>query len=350
MDCMVFRKRLNDLVEDNIAYDLKDAMLQHIVECEECRTVYEDELSLDAAIKKGLSIDSKAFKSSRTQIMKSIDKNKYGTSPMKKFMNHLRKYRGTYTSIAAVITVAIVITPYIGKSGLGFTAKKSENMSNAQIASKSSESFKNEMSTAKSAPKMQSNSVKGQAEAKQDTSLAITNRDIPERAFEKKALNKTYMPNFNNGWTDSVNKKYSATVEGRGISSEDEGVATIVVKEAATENQWAFNLLNNEDQQSSPKSVYWIDDEKLLVIVGIAQGHASKGGNLYMLNTNTAETITADPKNTANLQNGSEIMRVVSTNKLPNNQLEINIEVSVYDDDIQNEFHAENRIIIVPIK
>jgi hypothetical protein len=103
-------------------------------------------------------------------------------------------------------------------------------------------------------------------------------------------------------------------------------------------------------QQKTPKFVRWIDDENLLVIVGLAQGHASLGGKLYMLNINSLETTNADPESKANLENGSEVMKVAATKILPDNQLEINVEVSVYDDDIQNKYHVENRTIVMPLK
>jgi hypothetical protein len=349
MDCKIFIKRLTDLIEDNISYDLKDAMLEHITECETCRALYEEELSIDETIKRGLSIDPKFFKSSRAEIMKSIDKNKYGTSYMKKLINYLKKYRGTYTSVAAVIAAVIFIAPYISRNGVSFGAKKSEDYENASsLARSTTEKAAGGAELRIAAPQAQLKSA--EVEGAEDNSMSIKSAEseIYNASFEKKPLDKQYKPGNNTSWEYSESKEFSATVEGRGKISKDEGVATIVVKEQKTGEQWVFSLLENETQQMSPRFIHWIDDENLLVIVGIANGHASLGGQLYVLNINSLETTNADPENKANLQNGSVVMSVASTKTLPNKQLEITVEVAVYDDDIKNNYHAENRTIIVP--
>jgi hypothetical protein len=349
MDCKIFIKRLADLIEDNISYDLKDAMLEHITECEACRALYEEELSIDETIKRGLSIDPRFFKSSRAEIMKSIDKNKYGTSSMKKLINYLKKYRGTYTSVAAVIAVVIFIAPYISRTGVSFGAKKSGDYENANSLVKSTaEKAAGSADLRMAAPQAQLKSEG--VEDSQDNSMSIKSAESEayNANFEKKSLDKQYKPSNNTPWEYSETKKFSATVEGRGKTSKDEGVATIVVKEQKTGEQWAFSLLENEIQQMSPRFIHWVDDENLLVIVGLANGHASLGGQLYMLNINSLETTNADRENKANLQNGSVIMKVASTKILSNKQLEITVEVSVYDDDIKNNYHVENRTIIVP--
>lgn len=349
MDCRIFRKRLYDLIEDNIAYDLKDAMLEHIAECEVCRALYQEELSIDETIRRGLSIDPRMFKSSRAEIMKNIDKNKYGTSPMKKLINHLKKYRGAYTSIAAVVAAAIFITPYLSKTGIAFGAKKSAMPKSASmdkapsLAQSASEGLRSTAESKSAAPKIQTKN-----EETADNTLSVKNADAYIPRFGKKQLDKNYKPTFNTPWQTSLSKFYSATLEGRGDSAQDEGVAVIVVNQTSTGQQWSFSLLDNDMQQISPRSIYWVDDENLLVVVGLAQGHASLGGNLYMLNINTCKTRNVDPENRANLQNGSVIVRVASTKVLPSKQLEITVEVAVYDDDIKNRYHVENRTIVIP--
>ena len=354
MDCKVFEKRLIDLIEDNMSYDLKDAMLEHITECKACRVLYEEELSIDETIKRGLSIDPRCFKSSRAEIIKNIDKNKYGTSIMKRLINHLKRYRATYTSVAAVVVAAIFITPYISKIGISFGAKKSASYDNtSSLAKSTAERASGSTDLRIAAPEAPEAQLKiAEAEATQDSNVSIKSSEVEiyNASFEKKALDKQYNPSYNTPWIETISKKYSAAVEGRGEASQEEGVATIVVKKQETGEQWAYSLLRNEMQQMTPKFVRWVDDENLLVIVGLAQGHASLGGKLYMVNINSLETTNADPENKANLQNGSVIMKVAATKILPNKQLEITVEVSVYDDDIQNNYHKENRVIVIPFK
>jgi hypothetical protein len=230
--------------------------------------------------------------------MKSIDKNKYGTSPMKKFINHLKKYRGTYTSLAAVVAAVIFITPYLSKTGIAFGAKKSAAPESAhkvmqpQMTQSASNASADNAASKGIAPKNQVES-----KTAENNTLSITSADVSIPRFEKKLLDKDYKPKFNTPWQTSLSKQYSATLEGRGVGAQDEGVAVIVVKQTSTGQQWSFSLLDNDMQQISPRFIYWVDNENLLVVVGLAQGHASLGGNLYMLNINTCWKVYSNISN-----------------------------------------------------
>jgi hypothetical protein len=348
MDCKIFRKRLTDLIEDNISHDLKDVMLDHITECEACRLLYEEELSIDEVIKKGLSIDPTSFRSLRGDIMKNIDKNKYGTSPMKKIINHFKKYRITYTSAAAIITAAVLITPLLDTTNIGFGAKKSESKQNKELVSSAVDSASGAADQKMSQPQVQGKSDIESAGANQSFEMRNLVEYSPK--FEKKSLDKGFKPSFNTPWEDSISKKYSATVEGKGAEAFEEGIGVIVLKDIKAGTQWSYSLLDNEQKQFTPKNLKWIDDENLLVVIGYGYGMVDFGGEVYFLNINTNEITKADPQNAAKTSKTSQITKILSVKTLPSKELEVNIEVLVYEDENLNANHRENRTIVIPFK
>lgn len=347
MECNVFRKRLPDLIEDSISFDMKEAMLQHICDCEACREVYEEELSIDDIFTKGLSVSPDSFRSLRSDIMKNIDKNRYGKGPFKKFLFHIKKYKGTYTTMAAVLLIAVFITPYIAKNSLFGSAKKNEQFSvlneaagasKESAVSKSEENNKASLSLKTADIPEQNNEVKTKTE-----DLAVY---MPK--FEKKVLDKTFKAAFNTPWENSLSKKYTATVEGKGEEAQEEGIANIVIKNLSADEQWSFSLVDNQEKQFTPKKIKWIDDENMLVTIGLGYGTVEQGGDLYILNTSTAELTKANPMTTFKAGEQSQVTRIVSVKLLPSNELEVTTEVLIYEDELKDKSHTENRTIIIP--
>ncbi|MCM8710748.1 DUF4652 domain-containing protein [Clostridium sp. SYSU_GA19001] len=350
MDCKIFRKRLTDLLEDNISYDLKDAMLEHVKNCEACKTLYDEEVFIDEAFKSSLAFDAQSFRSLRTDIMKNINKNKYGKNPVKKFLYNIKRFSKTYLYAAVFIIFAVIVTPYIIKNGFISLINKGIGM---EIANKSSEGAllenysvsgekeqKNQIAQSKAAEDNSTNSLKS-AEIKSEVKDAYMPR------FEKKALEKSYKPKLNTLWKNSTSKKYSAALEGKGPEAIEEGIANIILKEVNTGKQWSFNLVDNDGKQFSPKAIEWIDDEHLLVIIGYGYKAVNQGGLLYVLNIVDAGVYEADPNNTINLNPNSEITKILSVKRLSSNDLQIDVEVLVFDDEALNTSHRENRTIML---
>lgn len=346
MNCNLFKKRLYDFLEDNLSYDLRKAMLEHLKDCEACNALYKEELEVDETLKAGLIVDTQGFRSSRNHILDNIDKNRYGVSPIKRFIKHFKNYIGTYTSLVAVIVVFAFLIPYV-RTHEFLGVRKTANSPTAQ-SSKSSLA--------------QDNSVTDKSVGiKDETSLGIVNSGnaikpemkalndinyLPQ--FEKKLLDKATNVVFNTPWQTSLNKKYSATVEGKGTFAQEEGIGTIILKDLNNGQQWSFSLVNNNIKQFSPKLLRFVDDENLLVIVGLGYGMVHQGGNLYLLNINTGLTAKADPQNTANLDDKSEITKIQSVNMQDANILTIGVETLVYEDEDLNKNHRENRTITSP--
>lgn len=152
--------------------------------------------------------------------------------------------------------------------------------------------------------------------------------------FEKKELDKSAEPEFGTSWKDSINKKVSVCIEGKGPKAYEEGIGKIYVKDLSTGDKWSLEISQNEES-NSPKFIEWIDDENILVIVGPGYGTVGVGGNLYKLNVNTAAI--EDVYVTGSLKE-----QVVSVKKVDN---KLEMQLLIYDDDDLIKSHTENKTI-----
>lgn len=353
MDCNIFRKKLEDLVEDNLAYDLREAMFEHIKDCKECSDLYKEELEIDEMFRIGLSVDSQNFRSLRSDIMKNIDKNRYGVSPVKKIYTHFRNHIATYTSLAAMIAIFVFLVPYVKEHGL-FSTSKLNNMAKPQSAV-SSDAANHSMVTNGLVTDESRLGINSADSNESGDTRTLKNRNTMQNnlsiqympKFEKKVLDKNTEIKFNTPWENSLNKKYSATVEGKGSEALEEGIGSVVVKNLSSGELVSFKMADNQ-KQYSPKTVKWVDDENLLVVVGLGYGTVHQGGDIYLLNIDTALVTKADPQNTANLDNKSEIAKIQSVKMGESNNLIIDVEVLVFEDNLLNINHRENRTITSP--
>lgn len=112
IDCTQFKKRLNNLICDDISKTKKDEMLEHLNSCEECKRAYEEELSIDDAFKKCINISNDSFKSQGNDILQKIDKNRY-TGVSKRIFYCARKNAVSTGVIAALLVVFIVSGIYL---------------------------------------------------------------------------------------------------------------------------------------------------------------------------------------------------------------------------------------------
>lgn len=110
MNCRVFTENLERFIEEDMPEELKKEMKAHMISCESCRRLYEDELFIEKAFKEALSIDDVIFESQKDKIMSKIDKIKYVKSYHKnyKVYKSLLKIGGP---IAAAIAFIVLINP-----------------------------------------------------------------------------------------------------------------------------------------------------------------------------------------------------------------------------------------------
>lgn len=343
MDCNIFRKRLYDLLEDNLSYDLRGAMLEHIKGCEACSALYKEELEIDEMFKAGLYVDTQDFRSVRSNIIENIDKNRYGVSVFNRLIKHFKNYMGTYTSVVTIIAVFVFLIPYVRTHEL-VGVQKAVDMQSAK--SSLANGTQSNPSLSSSAVTKDALGIANEDKSKQVIIKALNDINyIPQ--FEKKLLDKDIKVIFNTPWEYSSNKIYGATVEGKGSEAQEEGIAHIVLKNLNNGQQWSFNLIDNQ-KQFSPKVLHFVDDENLLVVVGFGYGTVRQGGRIYLLNINTGLIAKVDPQNTANIDDKSEITKIKSVKLQDANMLRIDVEVLVYEDDTLNKNHIESRTIISP--
>lgn len=98
ISCITFKKRLNDFIYGSISDDLKKSLEDHVQNCESCRTIYNNEIEIEKAFKDVVNIRNIKFISSREEIIKNIDKNRYNKSFSNKLFYRIRKNIITYAA------------------------------------------------------------------------------------------------------------------------------------------------------------------------------------------------------------------------------------------------------------
>jgi len=86
MYCVILRKKINEYIEGDIDDDLNRTIEEHMEQCENCKKLYEDELRITLMLKMAFTANNIKFKSCRNNVIKSINRARYG----KGFMNNLK--------------------------------------------------------------------------------------------------------------------------------------------------------------------------------------------------------------------------------------------------------------------
>lgn len=148
--------------------------------------------------------------------------------------------------------------------------------------------------------------------------------------FNISSLSKDVKIVMNTPWEKSPNGKYEATVEGKGESSEEEGIATIIIRDVNSGAMKRLELDHGRELQKTPKTLEWADDSNIYVIIGKAFGTVTKGGKIYKVNIidGTAPLI-------ADTKNKEEFSSIHRTSK------GITVDKYVYEDDNYIKGHIE---------
>lgn len=297
MNCNTFRNKLYDYLEGNMSLDMRETMEMHMKHCEVCRKVYMEEKELEECFKEAFETDISDFTSSRAAIMKSIDKNRYSKSPFNKLKFNLKRHRRNYIAAAAILVLAFFTAPYIANRNK--TLKASDSTSGITEAQSKNNSAMADGDINQAKRFVQGAGTNDTA-VKNDTAIQPKMAEIPS-ASESKAKNR-YMPKFiktptdsktdikfGTAWKVSPNGKFQVSLDGKGPNAGEEGIAEILVNDKQSNSKWFLSLTDN-DRQYSPKYAEWLDNENLLVIVGLGYGTVSQGGEVFKLNINTAST------------------------------------------------------------
>ena len=337
MNCGTFRKKLDDYMEDNVSFDIRDAMDDHLNKCEGCKKIYEENILIDSMFKKALSAEGINFERSRENILNNIDKNRYSKNPIKKLYFNIKKNKMQYLSCAAVLAFILVAIPHISK------------IQNMQVAKNS----KMEVQSKKSVISNESLSVNfGDNNVSRSASPTTSKLKDTEVNKEDKVKKEVYMPKFykteikdffregalSSPWKNSPDKIYSACVAGKGEEFQEEGIANIFLMDYLTKKVWSFDIIKDplDKEQSTPKAFEWWDNENLLIVIGPGFGTVTRGGDLYLLNIQKGDVslIYKMPRG-EDKSIKEEIMSIQKINK------DLLLMVNVYDDDNYTKSHTE---------
>ena len=344
MNCKTFIKKLPEFMENTMIHDMKDAMEKHMNSCEECKRAYEAEKSLDDMFVNALQIEDIKLSSARAEIMKGIDRNRYGKSPLNKVKFGLRKFRWQIASSAAILAIAFTALPFFGGMGenkntdTGNVAMYTTEDSGPKM--KSAEAAREMLPTVEEAP-VQENSIAG-FDAPNSAFAADSqadNEQIYQPIFEKVDLEKAIKLDFATPWKKSPEGTIEVSISGKGVNAAEEGIAELVFTNKKDGSFWKLSLLENEAKQFTPMAVEWYDNDRLLVVIGFGHGTVTAGGDLIVLDVNTGKAVNLYPVNSKDVKN--QVTSAVRNG----NTIEVNVRL--YEDDNMVNFKEEKRILTI---
>lgn len=241
-----------------------------------------------------------------------------------------------YKKIAYLMLSVLFISSIISFTGCSKNKDKVENTKvttdkNEIVDSKDTDK-KTEDENVKSDAKDTKNESGG--DVKEEAGEDISKAEENKVKFVKHQLEKSVEPEFGTAWKNSINKKISACIEGKGPDAEEEGIGKIYVQDLSTGVKWSLEVIAGENQ-NSPKSIEWIDDENIISIVGLGYGTVAMGGNVYKINVKTGETTL--------LYDTKSLKKQVISAKRVENKLEL--QILVYDDEELIKNHTEKKVI-----
>lgn len=311
MKCSECKSKIIEYIDGTLSEDLDYEIKQHLLECENCKTYYEEEILIDKAFNEEFNLDNMNFNSSKNKIMASIDKDKYikgGIKIMKRKNNF-----GKGIAIAAVFFLLGFLTPmatkYFGTSG--------DKNASLMEAKQSADITKENANKSEEVQSKTSDNVAGVADsAKSATRESVDNYDMTKVSIDTKL-------EFNSGWKTA--KNLEATLEGKGNNNQEEGIGTIYIKDKQNNTMYKYTIKNN-GKQSSPLSINWYDDESLIVVNGLGYGTLINGVEAQLINVKTGDEFALYKVQ----ENNERIKSVVREGS------QLKITKAMYDEDMNN--------------
>lgn len=311
MKCNECKSKIIEYIDGTLSEDLDYEIKQHLLECENCKTYYEEEILIDKAFNEEFNLENMSFNSSKNKIMTSIDKDKYikgGIKIMKRKNNY-----GKGIAIAAVFFLLGFLTPmatkYFGTSG--------DKNASLMEAKQSADSTKENVNKSEAVQNKTSDNVAGVADgAKSVTKESVDNYDMTKVSIDTKL-------EFNSGWKTA--KNLEATLEGKGNNNQEEGIGTIYIKDKQNNTMYKYTIKDN-GKQSSPLSINWYDDENLVVVNGLGYGTLINGVEAQLISVKTGDEFILYRVQ----ENNERIKSVVREGS------QLKITKAIYDEDMNN--------------
>lgn len=112
MDCITFSKYIKDYIAEEMSEESAKEMLIHLNQCKECRRYYEEHMRSYKYFEGMFIANDHEFKSSRIEILNSINKNKYSKKYFNKLIFFIRRNYKWYASSIAVLILLIFISSF----------------------------------------------------------------------------------------------------------------------------------------------------------------------------------------------------------------------------------------------
>jgi hypothetical protein len=297
MNCYSFKKKLDLYLEGELQKDIKASMDKHISQCEQCRKIYEEEKEMEELLSKALSFEKIDFKSSRNEIINSIDKDKYKKGYKSNVKFHFIKNKKLYVMAASFLLILIMI-PFV-KGDISVFRNENKSVKS---------DFSNEINGSNNRETGLNNSAvkdSGEMDSSKDISYADNvnlnvdhindelfredsrHKGVNFRILDQEAVDKLLRYGKSKEKI-SPSKRYSAYIIGRGSNGQELGDGAIAIKDNINRTIKYYNTsIVDDGYTDSPKYVEWAADDILLFIVGAGYSDEIKGGNLYALNMKT---------------------------------------------------------------
>lgn len=330
--CQMFRKKSEEYIRHEVTDDMREALKKHMENCPDCREYLNEEIKLQKAYKEVIN-NNIEFNSLRSDILNSIDRNRYGKSLKARFRINILRHKGLYSGLAAACILIMLVSFKGGVNALydNFQTKKSS----VSYSQQKSTSASNENTIANSNEKKDTAVTKAdEGKTEKSNSEVAPQEALPQ--FKKEELIEVKNQEFNAPWKTSANELLSASVMDKGSEAQEEGIGKIGVKNNKTKEMWQFSVVEDA-KQYSPKYLEWWDDENILLIYGLGFGTTTRGGDLYLMDINTGKVTLIYSTN-------SKAAEVTKASRVNN---DIQLLINVYDDDsfMTEKSHRESGII-----
>lgn len=328
--------------DNNLTREQREEMIKHIKDCDSCRKKYNYEKKINDDFKSILHDYDPGFVSSRRSIMSKIDKKKYPMSLTEKAGYKLKKNR--WIAVAALIAVITLSSSVIAipkiinmqqsavNKNASVSAEASVNEKSEAIDDKKEEANKSSEKDKGVELKKQENKGSQPEDSEKGTekTVDIFSKDVPSDSVIKSMNSESQTP-----WEVNKENKYSACVLGKGEYAEEEGYASLIIKNpkgAFTE----YKLKNEKESQTTILQTEWLDNDRILVVTGSAYGTLVTGQQIYSININTDMT-------KLEFQPSSKRERIKKIQSKGNKRLQITI--AQYTDETMNEYKETIKMI-----
>lgn len=113
MKCEEFKNYVMEYVEEELSPSLDSDIKEHLKECSDCRKFFDIRKKARMDIQKVLDSSNSSFKSRRTAVISSINKDRYAMGPLGKLKYSILRNKSVYSVCAALLVSIIILGPML---------------------------------------------------------------------------------------------------------------------------------------------------------------------------------------------------------------------------------------------